>query len=253
MDDFYGVIAPIYDRWNADVDFAALAAYVRGAISHWGAQPANRILDLACGTGSMSLALAETGCSVIGLDLSEDMLSVADNRIRRAGLSDRVFLTQQDMTDFDVGEPVDAVVCTLDGINHLPAARDVASAFAAVRRNIRSGGLFLFDLNSRFRFETEYADRVYVREFPGCFCVWENFYRPASHLCDFFITAFCLGQGGTYTRREAFQRERYYPLATVRRLLSANGFSLVACHGDLTGREIVPNDPKWYLVARADA
>lgn len=253
MSGIYRDLAPFYDAMNAEIDYETWADNVVATLQRRSPHPVQCILDLGCGTGSMTIPLAKRGFDVVGLDLSPEMLSVAAARAEKAGVTDRIQWTQQDMRDFSLYGTVDAAICTLDGINHLRTVGDLTACLGRVSEYLTPGGFFLFDLNSRFRFETVYADEIYTMETDRAFCVWQNDYRPKSKLCDFWITLFIRREDGTYLRRDSRETERYYPLATVKRCLAYTGFRLVGAVGDLTGRPIQETDEKWYCVAEKEA
>lgn len=251
MSEIYHLLAPFYDALNAEVDYEAWRGYYEAQFRTYLSSPPTRILDLACGTGSMALSLAKAGYTVTGLDLSPEMLTCAQERTDREGLGDRLMLTMQDMTDFDVGGGYDAVVCTLDGINHLISREAVRRCFTAVRECLREGGLFLFDLNSHYKFEVIYGEEVYTMETDDAYCIWQNDYHPKTGTCDFYIDLFTRRQDGAYIRHQDVQREKYYSLTTVKRLLGACGFSLESVHGGIDGHAVTETDDRWYLTARA--
>ena len=248
MVDIYELLAPLYDELNQDVDYEKIASFTDRQIQAHASRGVHKILDLACGTGALSLPLASRGYSVVGLDLSPNMLSVASEKAREAGLD--CFFTMQDMTDFDLGGEVDAVVCTMDGINHLTQTEEMRAAISCVGRHLADGGIFVFDVNSKFKFEYIYGDEAYTMETDTAFCVWQNVWRPSSRICDFLITLFEKDADGRYRRYDALQRERYYPLKTLSRTLLSCGMELLAVYGSTECDPVGEDSEKWYLVAR---
>lgn len=251
MSGIYHMLAPFYDALNSEVDYKGYLAYIQKQFELYMQEMPKAVLDLACGTGSMTLPLAKAGYEVVGLDLSEEMLSVAQERTCRARLSKRVFLTMQDMTDFDIGGEVDAVVCTLDGINHLLNTKAVSRCFSCVRNALREGGLFLFDLNSKRKFVEIYGDEAYTMEADGAYCVWQNAFHPKTGVCDFYINLFVEDEDGRYQRYEDIEREKYYSLSVIQKLLKQNGFDCLAVYGGTDAHKTTTDDDRWYIVARA--
>ena len=251
MSDIYRVLAPYYDAWNAELDYPAWALAIEEILSREFRGRVESVLDLACGTGSMTLALAERGFDMIGVDRSCEMLSVARDRAAELGLSDRILWLQQDMTDFELYGTVEAVVCCLDSINHLTKRDELYSCLRLVHNYLTPDGLFVFDLNSKSKFETLYGDASYVFEAPGVFCTWQNAYHPKSKLCHFDITLFEEGKDGRYVRYDERQTERMYPLKSIEKALDACGFSLIGAYGSPKCEPITEESERWYLVARA--
>ncbi len=251
MSDIYRVLAPYYDTWNAEIDYAGWASAIEEIFRREFPGKVESVLDLACGTGSMTLALAERGFDMIGLDRSCEMLSVARDRSVETGVSERILWLGQDMTDFELYGTVEAVVCCLDSINHLTTGDELLSCFRLVHNYLVPNGLFLFDLNSRRKFETLYGDASYVFEAPGVFCTWQNAYHPKSKLCHFDITLFEEEGDGRYVRYDERQTERMYPLKSIKRALALCGFALIGAYGSADGAPIKDDDDRWYVVARA--
>ncbi len=250
MSGIYHMLAPFYDALNQEVDYASWLQSMEKQFAKYMETPPKRVLDLACGTGSMTIELLKAGYEVTGLDLSPEMLTVAQERIEKHGFSN-VLLTMQDMTEFDVGGEYDAVVCTLDGINHLPQKVGVFSCFQCVRECLRPGGLFLFDVNSLFKFREIYGEEAYTMETENAFCVWQNDYRPKRGTCDFYINLFKKEKDGKYTRYEDVERETYYSIETLQTLAKKAGFEWLDAYGSQNATPITEEDDRWYITLRA--
>ncbi len=227
MSDIYTAMAPFYDEINGDIDYGAWADFLDGLMKR-NARPVREVLDLGCGTGSMTIELAKRGYDMTGVDLSPEMLDMAR---KRAGDPNILWLCQ-DMRELELFGTVQAAVCCLDCINHLTDAADVRRTLSLVHNYLEPDGLFVFDVNSRRRFTEDYGEQVYTYEVEGGFAVWQNFYNAKSRLCDFDITLFREEADGRYRRYDEHQRERYYPTATLKRLLAECGFAPPQLYGD---------------------
>lgn len=245
----YHDLAPFYDEMNREIPYDEWAAAVDDTIRRSLPSPARCVLDLGCGTGSMTIALAKRGYEMVGLDLYEEMLSVACSRAYASGVADKIQWTQQDMCDFSLCGQVDAAVSTLDCLNHLPDPQKLTDCFRAVARVLRPGGVFLFDLNAKRQFEEIYADEVYTMETANAFCVWQNEYHPKTKRCDFWITLFRLTSDGHYMRSDSHESERYFPLTTVKKCLETAGMTLHSVAGHFDGRPQNSEDTRWYCLA----
>ncbi len=248
MSEMYDALASIYDVLNGEIDYDRWADALIEAAKRYAGREISRIADIGCGTGSMTLPLARRGYSVIGVDLSAEMLNVAYQRAAEEENLNLQFV-MQDMTALDLGGEVDAVVCTLDGINHLPGRAALGSCFHSVSDCLADGGIFLFDLNSQYKFEEIFADEVYTYETNHAFCVWQNDYHPSGKFCDFYITLFNQQKNGMYERSDTVQREYYYSRRTIENALREAGMRLVLCAGGLDGHTINNNDERWYFAA----
>ncbi len=251
MNDMYSLLAPVYDRLNREVDHEAWADYYDREIKTHERGKTSLVLDLGCGTGSLTLAMDARGYDMTGLDGNPDMLTVARERAERSGCGDRMLFLCQDMTDFELYGTVEAVVSSLDCINHLLSSDEVKDCFALVHNYLSPDGLFLFDINSPYKFKTVYGDRSYLFEDKTGFCAWQNAYREKSGICDFSITLFTKEKNGTYRRHDAVSRERMYTVRQIKRWLREAGFELLTLAGGLDGHPMTSTDERIFITARA--
>ncbi len=249
MSEMYDLLAPFYDELNKDADYEGWADYIVRTLEKYAFSKVQTILDIGCGTGNVTIPLAKRGYELIGADLSSEMLNEAVNRAEASGVLSKIQFIMQDMTKLDLPEPVDAVICTLDGLNHLQTRSQLKACVQAVYASLLPGGVFIFDLNSLYKFEHVYADEVYTLETDNALCVWQNDYHPSSRFCDFWITLFTAGSDGRYDRYETVQREQYYSLETMLRLLREAGFENITVCGDKNGKCVDDNDERWYITA----
>ena len=247
----YESLAPVYDGINDELDYEAWADAICKWLSAYGGKQGDVILDLGCGTGSMTIPMAQRGYDMIGLDLSADMLTLARDREERGGVP-HILWTLQDMTDFSLYGMVDGVISCLDSINHLESKDALRKCFANVYEYLRPGGAFIFDVNSQFKFENLYGDQTYVYENENSFCVWQNEYNRRSKKCTFYITMFTECTDGThrYDREDSVQIERYYSISELKEELERAGFEVIGVYGGFDESPVSKQDDRWYIVAR---
>lgn len=248
MSGMYELLAPFYDRLNGGLDYESWADYVETNFSRFPGRVQD-VLDLGCGTGNSTLPLARRGYGMIGVDASAGMLSVAQRRAAKEGLS--ILWLQQDMRAFELYGTVEAVTCCLDGVNHLLTPSDLAACFALVHNYLVPGGLFFFDVNSPYKFAHVFGDNAYILEEGKVLCAWQNCYRKEAKLCDFYISLFREEKDGRYTRTDTIQQERMYTPLALQRALHAAGMELLAVHGDLAGNPPTEQTERLYYIARA--
>lgn len=251
MEDIYSALAPFYDIFNGDIDYAAWADFVEENFRRYAARPVSSVLDLGCGTGSMLLELARRGYDMTGVDGSAEMLDVARERAEREGLDKGLLLLCQDLSEFELYGTVDAIVCCLDTVNHITEKADLDRCFHWVHNYLEPNGIFLFDVNSPRKFRRTYGDRDYILEDSGVVCTWQNDFDPASGLCDFYISLFEEEKDGKYTRTDLFRQERMYTLATLRHLLKKNGLALLSVSSDYNFESPARDAERFYIAARA--
>ncbi len=246
MNPPYSSLAFCYDRLNADADYAGRAAYLTGRMQRYGVPDGALVLDLACGTGAITLLLAAAGYDMIGIDRSPDMLAVARSKPNGA---DILWLCQ-DMRAFELYGTVSAVVCCLDSLNYLTGLAGMKKCLSLVHNYLDPGGLFLFDVNTPYKFRHVYGNEHYVLEAPGVFCGWKNRFDAKSGLCDFELTIFS-EENGRWRRFDEHQRERCWSPKTLNALLDDAGFERLETTGDRNGRVPSETDERLYYVCRA--
>ena len=147
----YENIAYVYDRLTQDIDRSKIAGFIEGLFKRYGYKPGT-VLDLGCGTGGFCIEMYQMGYDVIGVDISPDMLSCAKMRMLEKGID--ILLINQDMTELKLNSKADAAVCLVDGVNHITDPGKVKKFFSHVKKCLNPGGLFIFDINSRYKLET---------------------------------------------------------------------------------------------------
>ncbi len=244
----YDLLAPFYDAINSDIDYKSWADFIEKIIDREYRGDPELILDLGCGTGKMTLELARRGCDMTGIDLSPEMLNVAKERAEREGLD--VLWICQDMTEFELYGTVDIALCCLDGINHLTAPSAMKKTFSLVHNYLSPDGLFIFDVNGKYKFENIYSDRAYVMEEDGAVCIWQNAYNEKSKICDFYITLFREEEDGSYTRYDECERERMYTCRSLKSALISAGFEPLGAYSDFDFSPATDASERIYIVAR---
>ena len=244
----YFSLAEYYDALNSDFDYKGYANFCDRIFLEYMEKKPKCILDLACGTGSLAIELSKLGYDLVGVDLSEEMLSVTERKFREA--SKDVLLTCQNMSGFELYGTVDAAVSSLDSVNYLTAPGELERCFGCVYNYLESGGIFVFDMNSIYKFENVYSDNAYVIESDGVLCAWQNYYNRKNKLCDFYLSIFAEDDDGKYERFDENQRQRAYTLSHVKRVLEKSGFSLVKVVSDFEFSQVNDTDERWFFIVQ---
>lgn len=247
----YSSLAAVYDKLNSSVDYKAIADYIERQFSHFQRGKILSVLDLACGTGSVTIELAGRGYDMTGVDLSEEMLSEARAKCDSGSFRHDVLLIKQNMADLELYGTVNAVVCCLDSLNYLTDTASLARTFNRVHNYLDPDGLFVFDMNAPARFRVDYADNSYLLEDDGIFCAWQNSYNEKTKICDFYLSIFRETSPQVWERFDELQRERCYSLKTVKKLLTEASFEICSISGDMEGGEVDSETKRWYITARA--
>ena len=249
--DLYEALAPFYDAFNGDLDYGKWADFIEETFRRYFPGKVESVLDLACGTGRMTEELCRRGYDMIGVDLSSEMLSVARASAEKKGMADRILYLCQDMCEFELYGTVEAVVCCLDAVNHVTDRASLSRCFHWVHNYLVPNGLFLFDVNSPYKFREVYGDRAYVLEDDGVLCAWQNQFSERSKTCDFYISLFSENEDGLYERTDTVRRERLYTIPALSRLLKENGLELLYICPDFSFGNIKETDERYYIAARA--
>ena len=167
----YSLFASYYDRLTQNVPYSQQAQYLLDVLARHGHQP-GLTLDLACGTGSLTLELARRGVDVYGVDASMEMLSEAQQKAAEENLQ-LLFLCQK-MQSLDLFGTVDTVFCTLDSLNHLTREKDVQQTFQKVSLFLNPGGYFVFDVNTEYKHRKILGNQTFVYDMEDVYCVWQN-------------------------------------------------------------------------------
>ena len=241
----YNSFAEYYDVLMEDAQYASRCEYILKTASRFN-HSMGRTLDLACGTGSLTLELWKRGVDVFGADGSVEMLSEAVAKCSQTGAD--ILFVRQDMQALEPSMPIDTCVCTLDSLNHLTDEVDVQSTFDGVARNLRDGGLFIFDVNTVYKHRVVLADNVFVAESDRVFCVWQNFPRENDIVdisLDFFYYRY-----GVYNRSGEDFSERAYSEQMLRSMLEKAGFEVLSVCGDLCFDPPAEDEQRVIFTAR---
>ena len=244
----YDFLAGCYDGLTYDVDYSAWADYIE---KHFRKRPlpGKTVLDLACGTGSLTRELALRGYEMIGVDRSPEMLSLAADKNRGVSPIEPIFLCQS-MEKLDLYGTVAACVCCLDSVNYVTDPKKLQKAFARVRLFLTPGGLFLFDVNTPEKLEG-LDGQVFLDETEDTYCVWRAEY--SRRVCSYYMDIFRLDPAtGRWERGEELHRERAYTITELTGMLKEAGFVDVRVFGDKKMRPPRPGEQRAFFTARKD-
>ena len=245
----YDFLAGCYDELTYDVDYAAWADYIE---KHFARRPlpGRTVLDLACGTGSLTRELALRGYEMIGADQSPEMLAEAAEKNRGAAPIEPIFLCQS-MEKLDLYGTIDACVCCLDSVNYITDPKKLARAFQRVHLFLMPGGLFLFDVNTPEKLQA-LDGQVFLDETEDAYCVWRAEYSPRSRICSYFMDIFRQEAGELWRRGEELHQERAYTVAELTEYLRRAGFVDIKTFGNLKMRPPKPDEDRIFFTARRE-
>lgn len=246
----YGVFSEFYDALTANVSYDTVSQVLSSLLTRYG-KSRGLLLDLACGTGSVSVRLAKKGYEVIGVDLSPEMLSEAQNKAYSAGQN--ILFLCQDMTALDLYGTVDAAVCTLDGLCHLPDEESVQAALRKVSLFMNPGGVFLFDVNSVYKHRAVLGNNTFVYDTDDVYCVWQNTLLPDGVTVQMDLDFFePVSDAGDYVRQSERFTERAYPKETLEAMLKKAGFTVLDVFDGYSGKPAHDTSERLLFAVRKD-
>jgi len=249
----YEVLSSAYDMLTRDVDYESIAASIVRLFRSRGLERGT-VLDLACGTGTLSYLLAKAGYEVIGIDSSGEMLAMADFKRDDAGDVIQPIFIMQDMRDLDLYGTVDACVCMLDSVNYILEPEDLLKVFRRVHLFLNPGGIFLFDANTPVHFMNvdgkTFCDED---ESAGVFCVWGIARTDDPNIYQYKVDLFTrVGDGNRRDlwRRDSEEQFEYaYEPELLRTLLSRAGFTDIKMSSGIEGEALTGNESRIYVTA----
>ena len=236
----YEALAHAYDALLADGAHRRRAAYLHRLLQKE-RRPVDTVLDLGCGTGTVTCLLAALGYRMTGVDLSEEMLTEAARKAEPLPEDRRPLLLHQSMDRLRLIEPVDAAVSTLDALNYLTGLQAMRETLRRVYRWLRPGGPFIFDVNTPEKF-LRLDGQVYLDETEDAYCVWRTEFSRG--ICSYYVDLFNLRPDGAWDRTWEEHRERAWDEPELRALLAEAGFTDIRVTGDLRSGAPRPDEDR---------
>ena len=224
----YETLAGYYDTLTGDVDYQRRADFIERLMAR-SRIPVHTVLDLACGTGTMTALFTCRGYELIAVDGSEDMLAVAREKAEGLPGEPPVFL-HQDMPGLDLYGTVEAAICCLDSLNYLTSPRDLRRTLARLRLFIQPGGVLIFDVNTPYKLRN-LDGQVFLDEREDVYCVWRTEFDRRSRICSYYMDIFSREEG-LWRRDFEYHRQRAYELEELKGYLREAGFTRIRTFGD---------------------
>jgi len=243
----YSALAAYYDSFTQNMDYKKRTEYLCALLCD--VRPGAVVLDLACGTGVYSYALLRRGFDVVGVDSSLAMLNMALEKAARMRITPPLLLCQR-LEELDLYGTAQAAVCLTDSLNHITEPAAVRRFFRRLALFLEPGGVFVFDVNTRYKHEHVLANSTFIYETEEAFCVWQNQWQPERDTTAITLDIFEKQGDGFYTRASESFAERVYSIEDLKKWLGRAGFELLHVYGELTFEPPKEDDQRIYMVAR---
>lgn len=245
----YTSFAEVYDTFMDNVPYQEWADYLEERLKEYGIED-GLVMELGCGTGSMTELLSEKGYDMIGIDNSEDMLELAQEKKWKTG-RDILYLLQ-DMREFELYGTVRAVVSVCDCVNYVTQEEELAEVFRLVNNYLDPGGVFLFDFNTKYKYQEILGDQVIAEDREACSFIWDNYYDEEEEINEYELTLFvrCEGQKSLYRKYQELHYQRAYTLEQMKELLAAGGLIFEAAYDAYTLEEPTSKSERITVAAR---
>lgn len=265
----YTAFAYVYDELMDNVPYDEWARYLTGLLKEYGVSE-GLVCELGCGTGQMTRRLAAAGYDMIGIDSSEDMLNIArekeyeegdastsgeEEAFADGGVSS-VLYSQQDMRSFELYGTVSAIVSICDSMNYITSDEDMLSVFRLVNNYLDKGGIFIFDLNTEYKYKELLGDTTIAENREEISFIWENLYDEEKHLNEYSLTLFTQvwteeeEETSLYEKQEEVHLQRAYSLEEIKVLLAKAGLEFLAAYDVLTHEIPGAQCERMYIIAR---
>lgn len=244
----YGYFASFYDGLTNNVHYEKTAQYILSLAERYH-HDMRLTLDLACGTGSLTVLLKKMGVDIYGIDASEEMLSVAQEKALSQNIHGMLFLCQK-MQNLDLFGTIDTCICTLDSINHITSPKDLQKVFDKVSFFMNPKALFIFDVNTPYKHQKILADNTFVYDTEDVYCVWQNTLSKDNRTVDISLDFFEKTDSNHYQRYHEHFREYAYTHEELSVMLRKAGFELLDVFAELSFEAPTDTSQRNFYIAR---
>ena len=243
----YESFARVYDMFMDNIPYEEWCEYLHMLLKQYGVED-GLVLELGCGTGSMTELLAQQGYDMIGVDNSMEMLEIAMEKKVESG-HDILYLLQ-DMREFELYGTVKAVVSVCDSMNYITEEEDLLEVFKLVNNYLDPKGVFIFDLNTIYKYETLLGDNTIAENREESSFIWENWYDEETQINEYDLTLFIENEDGLYEKYEETHYQRACEIERVCQLIEEAGMKVEAVYDAFTTEAVHEESERVYIVAR---
>lgn len=251
--DAYTSFAAVYDTFMDNIPYEEWKSYLEELLKEYGVQD-GLVLDLGCGTGTMTELLAADGYDMIGVDNSEEMLEIAREKQIKSG--HEILYLLQDMREFELYGTVGAVFSICDSLNYITEPEELKQVFRWVNNYLDPGGIFIFDFNTEYKYREVLGDQTIAESREDCSFIWDNYYYEEERINEYELNLFIREDAESETEGDLYRRfrethfQRAYTLEEITRIVEESGLQFVTAYEAFTKEPPSKNSERIYVIAR---
>ncbi|MBP0723751.1 class I SAM-dependent methyltransferase [Bacillus sp. RG28] len=243
----YNRFATLYDGLMQDVPYDSWLKFLEDAFRDLGLTNPS-IVDIGCGTGTLPILLAKKGYSVTGIDLSEEMLSMAMEKAEQEKVTIPFYM--QNMMELEGFENIDCISILCDSLNYLQSEEEVAMTFQKVHESLKSGGLFIFDVHSIYKIKEIFANETFFIDDENLSLVWNCSQGEEDYSVEHDLVFFMRDEeSDLYERFEEYHIQTTFPVKTYEKLLKEAGFQIKKISADFN-QTVQENSERIFFIAQ---
>ncbi|MBQ9983345.1 MAG: class I SAM-dependent methyltransferase [Lachnospiraceae bacterium] len=247
MSTNYHTFAYVYDKFMNNIPYQEWAQYLKELFQQYNI-PSGNLVELGCGTATLALLLEAQGYCITGVDNSEDMLSLASEKLTA---NHHIQLILQDMCELDLPNYYDGIYCVCDSLNYLLSEEEIAYTFQGVRNHLKENGIFIFDLKTIHFYQNILGDQIFCDHQEDCSYIWENSFFEEDNVNQYDLTLFVKqSQSNLYEKFNEVHHQRGYELEEIIDLLNVTGLEYVTAYDAFTSNPPTATSKRIYIIAR---
>lgn len=243
----YTSFASVYDTFMDNIPYEEWAEYLSGLLAEYEVTD-GIVLDLGCGTGTLTELMAACGFDMIGVDYSEEMLEIAMEKRAESG-RDILYLLQ-DMREFELYGTVRAVISICDSLNYITEEEELEEVFRLVNNYLDPEGVFIFDFNTVYKYREILGDQTIAESREDCSFIWDNYYYEEEQINEYELSLFLQEEGNLYRKYVETHYQKGYELETIKSLLEKSGMKFVTAYDAFTRNPPTKESERVYVIAR---
>ncbi len=244
----YSSFAAVYDTFMDNIPYEEWAEYLISLLKEYQVND-GLVLDMGCGTGSMTELLAEAGYDMIGIDNSQEMLEIAMEKRAKSGYD--ILYLLQDMREFELYGTVKAIVSICDSVNYITEEEDLEEVFRLVNNYLDPKGVFIFDFNTVYKYKEILGDQTIAEDREDCSFIWDNYYYEEEQINEYELSLFIREEeSDLYRKYQETHFQKAYDLKTIQRLIKKSGLEYIAAYDAFTKNTPTKKSERIYVIAR---